>query len=146
MQTNKHYSLYVLKLEEGKYYVGITSKTPEERFKEHKNGFYGAEWTKIYKPIKIDQSIDLGITTFERAEAYENKVTRKYIKEYGLDNVRGGNITYRGKMVKKFGYIWRIDDWKDLTAISLALVYVVFTLIYLIVDQFFYHHAYGLFK
>jgi predicted GIY-YIG superfamily endonuclease len=82
--------LYVLKLEGTKYYIGVTSKTPEERYLEHRNGFYGAEWTKIHKPIEIEQSKDLGFTTYEKAGVYENKVTRQYVKKYGIDNVRGG--------------------------------------------------------
>jgi len=110
---SKHYWLYVLKLEQSKFYIGITSKTPEERFQQHKSEFFAAEWTKLYKPLQIEQKKDLGVTTFEKAEEYENKITRMYVKEYGLDNVRGGNITYRGKMIKRGKYIWRLEDWKD---------------------------------
>lgn len=115
----KHYWLYVLRLEEGKFYVGVTSKSVEERFKQHQNEYFAAEWTKIYKPISIHQSRDLGVTTYERAEQYENKVTRKYIQEYGLSNVRGGNLSYRGEMVRRVGYFWRIEDWKNF---SMALL------------------------
>lgn len=115
MKTMKprHYWLYVLLLEQDKFYIGITSKTPEERFQQHKNEFFAAEWTKLHKPIKIEQTKDLGITTFDKAEEYENKITRMYVNQYGLDNVRGGNITYKGKMVRKGKYIWRIEDWNN---------------------------------
>ncbi len=37
-EQNKHWWLYVLKLEQGKWYIGITSQTPEKRFYEHKIG------------------------------------------------------------------------------------------------------------
>lgn len=121
-KKEKHYWLYVLKLEEGKYYVGVTSKSVEERLEQHKNEYFAAEWTKIYKPVSIHQTRDLGVTTYERAEQYENKVTRKYIQEYGLDNVRGGNLSYRGKMVKRVGYFWRFQDWKDF---SMAMIVTV---------------------
>lgn len=113
MLKEKRYWLYVLKLEQGKYYIGITSKTAEERFQQHKNEYFAAEWTKIYKPLEIEQKKDLGITSFEKAEEYENRVTRVYVKKYGLDNVRGGNITYKGKMVTRGGYIWRDEDWTN---------------------------------
>lgn len=136
---NKKYHLYILQLEEGKYYIGITSKTPQERFHEHRNGFCGAEWTKLYKPIRIEQTKDLGITTYERAELFENKVVREYIKKYGLDNVRGGNITYRGKMVKRFGYVWRFDDWDDIVWYSLASVWMLGAGIYIALDWIFRH-------
>lgn len=132
----KHYWLYALKLQDGKYYVGVTSKTVEERFQQHKNEYFAAEWTKIYKPISIDQSVDLGITTYARAEEFENKVTRRYIKEYGLDNVRGGNITYRGKMVSRGGYIWRFEDWKDFYMVLLCLAMYIILAGYIIWDYF----------
>ncbi len=136
MDTNKekHYWLYVLKLEQGKFYVGITSKTVEERFKQHKSEFLAAEWTKIYKPISIDQVRDLGVTTYARAEQYENKVTRKYIQNYGLDNVRGGNLSYRGRMVKRVGYFWRFDDWKDFTMAWGCALFLFFTSAYILWD------------
>ena len=102
-----------MRLEQDKFYIGITSKTPEVRFQQHKNKYFAAEWTKLYKPQKIEQTKDLGVTTFEKAEEFENKITRMYVKEYGLDNVRGGNITYRGKMIFRGRYIWRLEDWKD---------------------------------
>lgn len=140
-QDNKirHYFLYVLKLEDKKFYIGVTSKNPEERFLEHKNGFYGAEWTKIHKPLSIEQTVDLGITDYKKAEEYENKITRKYIQKHGLNNVRGGNITYRGEMVKRFGYIWRTEDWKDIVMLVVLLVWMAFLTFYLIYDIYAVH-------
>jgi predicted GIY-YIG superfamily endonuclease len=144
MKNEKHYWLYVLKLEQGKYYVGITSKTPEERFKEHVNGFLAAEWTKVYKPIEIDQTVDLGVTTIERTEAFENKVTRRYIKAYGIDNVRGGNLTYRGKYVSRFGYYYTDKDWKEIIDNLISLGLVLYVLIDLIFDKKIFEKIFGL--
>lgn len=135
----RHYYLYVLKLEGKKFYIGVTSKQPQERFLEHKNGFYGAEWTKLYKPIAIEQTVDLGITTYSKAETYENKITHVYIRKYGLNNVRGGNITFRGDMVKRFGYIWRVEDWKDIVYLFLMMIGVACMTIYIIYDFYFVH-------
>jgi predicted GIY-YIG superfamily endonuclease len=135
MKNEKHYWLYVLKQEQGKYYIGVTSKTPEERFKEHVNGFLAAEWTKLYKPIELDQTKDLGVTTYERAEAFENKVTRRYLKAYGIDNVRGGNLTYRGKYVTRFGYYYTDKDWKEIIYNLISLGLVLYVLIDLIFDK-----------
>ena len=93
MQNNKkQWSLYVLKLEQDKYYVGITSKTVEVRFKEHLDG-RAANWTKKYKPISIEHSRLLGVLSREDAEAIENKTVREYINTYGINKVRGGDIT-----------------------------------------------------
>lgn len=130
----RRYHLYVLKLEQEKYYVGVTSKTPEERFAEHKNGFYAAEWTKIYKPVKIEQAKDLGFTTYAIAEEYENKVTRVYIKKYGLNNVRGGNLTYRGKYIKRFGWLYSEYSWETTVLVTLLTVIMLIFGIYTIVD------------
>ena len=122
----KHWWLYVLKLEEGKYYVGITSKTPEHRMQQHLNGFAGARWTKKYKPVELFYKKDLGETTLERAQEYENKVTRKYMKEYGYNNVRGGDLSFSGKFVRRFG--WYIDEnaWETITVLVLLLSIIAY--------------------
>ena len=56
-------TIYVLKLECGKYYIGRTNKKVIERFKEHKTG-KGSAWTRKYKPIRIDK-IDMGKDKFD---------------------------------------------------------------------------------
>ena len=43
--------LYVLKLEENKYYVGIT-RDLDERLRLHREG-EGAKWTMLYPPVKV---------------------------------------------------------------------------------------------
>ena len=74
--------IYILRLEEDKYYVGITTN-PNSRIKEHHSG-KGAKWTKLYKPIEI---IEITLSTHEWQEAYTTLVM---MKKYGLANVRGG--------------------------------------------------------
>lgn len=78
-------NIYVLQLENKKYYIGKTNKNVNTRFQEHlKNP---VAWTKIYKPIKI-------IETFLcQNEFDEDNTTKKYMKKYGLENVRGGSYT-----------------------------------------------------
>lgn len=138
MNNEKHYWLYVLKLEQGKYYVGITSKTPEARFKEHVNG-HGAEWTKVYKPIEIIQGVDLRVTTYEKAEDYENKVTRKYIKAYGFNNVRGGNLSYRGNYIRIFRSLYMDHTWQRSADIFALVVLLMVFMLYTIIDLIFRH-------
>ena len=43
--------IYVIQLEEGKYYIGKTNN-PQFRLESHFNS-NGSEWTKIYKPIRV---------------------------------------------------------------------------------------------
>ncbi len=58
----KHYWLYVLRLEQNKYYVGITSRLdPQTRINEHMGGFYSAQWVKKYKPIEAAEVIAMVI-------------------------------------------------------------------------------------
>lgn len=130
---NRHWWLYVLKLEGDKYYVGITSKTPEHRMQQHINGFAGARWTKKYKPVELFYKKDLGATTPEEAKSYENKVTRKYMNEYGFNNVRGGDLSFSGNFVKRFG--WYIDEnsWETITGIVLLLAIIAYLAIELYV-------------
>lgn len=135
----KEYWLYVLKLEAGKYYIGVTAKSVQERFKEHQNGFYAAEWTKIHKPLAVEQSKNLGVTTYEAAERFENRVTRKYVEKYGIDNVRGGNLTYRGKMIRRLGYFWRLEEWQELVLIVVVFLWIVASSAYIILDLVFRH-------
>lgn len=78
--------LYVLKLQNNKYYIGTTERTVHERFKEHCSG-KGSEWTKLYEPIEI-------VEEMANPDAYdEDKITKKYMDNHGINNVRGGSYT-----------------------------------------------------
>lgn len=78
----KQFTIYALKLNGGKWYIGRTENM-KSRFAAHKSG-RGSVWTKQYKPICIDREV-LG-DAFD-----EDKVTKQYMSEYGIDNVRGGS-------------------------------------------------------
>jgi predicted GIY-YIG superfamily endonuclease len=75
--------IYILELEEGKYYVGKTNHI-DFRLDDHREGT-GSVWTSKYRPIKL-------IVKFEGDDFDEDKYTIKYMKEYGIDNVRGGSF------------------------------------------------------
>jgi len=78
-------TIYILECEQQKYYVG-KSKYFENRFTEHLTN-KGAEWTKIYKPIKV-------IEQYDNCDDYdEDKYTIKAMATYGIGNVRGGSFT-----------------------------------------------------
>jgi len=77
--------VYVLKLENDKYYVGITTNL-NYRVAQHLNGS-GANWTRLHKPISIIETI------LNSTHAMENEVTKRYIEQYGKENVRGGSWT-----------------------------------------------------
>ena len=68
--------IYILKLVNNKWYVG-KSKNVKKRFKTHRKG-YGAQWTKLYKPIKIKKVINTN------CNYDEDKQTKKMMAKYGI--------------------------------------------------------------
>ena len=75
--------IYVLQLEQGKYYIGKTTN-PQFRLENHFNS-NGSAWTKLYKPIKV-------LELKPDCDDYdEDKFTKKYMDKYGINNVRGGS-------------------------------------------------------
>lgn len=82
------YKIYVLKLEGGYYYIGI-SRRPEKRFRAHLKG-KGATWTKAHKPLEIVEVRETFLTLESEAVIKENEVTIEYAKQYGHGRVRGG--------------------------------------------------------
>jgi predicted GIY-YIG superfamily endonuclease len=76
-------NIYILRLEGGKYYVG-KSEDVKNRYQQHMNGS-GSSWTRKYKPISIEKTIE-NASPFE-----EDKITKEYMSKYGIDNVRGGS-------------------------------------------------------
>jgi len=76
-------NIYVLRLEGGKYYVG-KSEDVINRYHQHIKG-HGSSWTKKYKPISLEKTIE-NASPFD-----EDKITKEYMSKYGIDNVRGGS-------------------------------------------------------
>jgi predicted GIY-YIG superfamily endonuclease len=70
-ETIRHYWLYAIALEQGKYYVGITARhDPYIRLRQHGDP-YGASWTKKYKPLKPVRPLrleDLGRARYRIAQ------------------------------------------------------------------------------
>ena len=130
---NKHWQLYVLRLEDGKFYVGITSKTPDVRMREHQRGVRTAYWTAKHKPIEVIHSEDLGNTTKEKAERRENKLTRELMKQWGINNVRGGDLTDTSDYTVRFGRIYNKEGWQD--AIYILIMFLVLGLF--TIDKYF---------
>jgi hypothetical protein len=76
--------IYVLELENKKYYIGKTTN-PTFRLEQHGKS-NGSSWTQKYKPIKLLQLIP-NCDNFD-----EDKFTLKYMEQYGINNVRGGTF------------------------------------------------------
>ena len=77
-------NLYILKLKNGKYYIGTTNKDISDRLQEHIDG-NGSSWTRHHKVLKLEKA-------FPDCDRYdEDKWTKKYMNKYGIENVRGGS-------------------------------------------------------
>jgi len=99
--------IYVLQLEAKKIYVGRINKDsvypdyPEDHFNND-----GNFWTKKYKPLYILEYYDHVVI---------DNVVLKYMKIYGIDNVRGGSynsmlidnkkVEIRNKLYNKYKYL-----------------------------------------
>jgi len=77
-------TIYILKLNDNKYYIGKTNRTVKERYQEHLEGI-GSFWTKKYKPLSIIKQIE-NSSPFD-----EDRYVKEYMAIYGIDNVRGGS-------------------------------------------------------
>lgn len=79
-------TIYVLKCEDDKYYVGKTDRNVGDRVAEHFSN-HGCTWTKIHKPQSVVEVIE------EAHPLDEDKYTKIYMERYGIDNVRGGTYS-----------------------------------------------------
>lgn len=124
--------LYVLRLTDGKYYVGITTQYPQKRFDQHDSGFMAARWTKEHHPLQIIETRLLGFVAKEEAEETEQKRTREMMREHGLNNVRGGDLTDNDSYIVRLGRVFILDDWKTL----LLVVYLMITILFLVLGKY----------
>jgi predicted GIY-YIG superfamily endonuclease len=74
--------VYVLRLEDDCYYVGITLNL-NQRLAQHWTGC-GAKWTRLHKPVEVMRVVYQG---------HEQDVTNEMIATYGREKVRGGSHT-----------------------------------------------------
>ena len=86
-----NYRLYVLELDGGRVYVGITQDFGR-RYHQHCSGS-GAKYTKKYRPIRPVLVINLGVNELSEAEKYEDAKTLELKMIYG-DKCRGGHFMY----------------------------------------------------
>ncbi|MDE0744733.1 MAG: hypothetical protein OSB66_03280 [SAR202 cluster bacterium] len=88
--------LYLLKLEDDCWYVGISSD-PVSRIDKHCSGT-GAAWTKLHKPLEpISENnyiVDLEDLNRSECERTEDEVTVVLQDEFGLNKVRGGTMIF----------------------------------------------------
>jgi predicted GIY-YIG superfamily endonuclease len=78
-------TVYILELENGKYYVGSTTNR-KRRIEEH-NRRKGSKWTRVHKPVSV-------LREYKRIPSkyvlgMESRITAECMLEFGVNNVRG---------------------------------------------------------
>lgn len=89
-EQKTNWFLYVLELENGKWYVGIT-RNIQKRINSHCIGT-GANWTRVHPPISVVELHDIGDITQSAATKIENEMVRIVMDCNGKENVRGGDL------------------------------------------------------
>lgn len=93
------YTLYMHEFPDGKKYIGVTSKKPDERF--GKNGILYKRNTKFFEEIQrvgwenIEHKILCTVDTLEDAKKKEIELISFYksnLQEYGFNTEKGGTI------------------------------------------------------
>lgn len=83
--------VYVLRLFNERYYVGVT-KNPKRRVISHARGeTVSPHWVKQYPPVAVESMI--GYEDRERAMEREREVTLALARHHGSSNVRGADWT-----------------------------------------------------
>ena len=97
--ADSNWRVYVLKLEEEKFYIGVTVDV-KSRFQEHVQGDKkGSSWTSQYKPIEVIEVIDPGTRILKEAMKVEDRITVRYMNSKGSRNVRGVRFLGSDKQV-----------------------------------------------
>lgn len=79
-------NIFVLKLEQDKYYVGSCNNLDLD-IKSYLNGSFGPKWIRKYKPIRV-------VEVISPCDIFDvDKHTKRYMGLYGINNVRGGAYT-----------------------------------------------------
>ena len=101
--------------------------------REHQNGIRVAYWTAKHKPIEIIYTEDLGQIEKSKAEKRENKMTRALMKQRGMNNVRGGDLTGTEEYIRRFG--WYLD--RGLYQFLTGTIFLMLAIVYLMIDKYF---------
>ena len=84
-----HNTVYVLELENGKYYVGSTADR-RQRYREHFQGRRSAKWTRLHPPLRVaDERRRVPSRYLMGAES---QLTSQMMLRHGVNNVRGAGL------------------------------------------------------
>lgn len=81
--------VYVLELEDKRYYVGIAEDIGLRLWTHFRGKGTGSAWTKKYNPLKVIHCSQVVPNTRKKAEIIENECTLRIAKLVGFSKVRG---------------------------------------------------------
>ncbi len=87
---NRYWTLYVLELENGYYYVGIT-RDVSRRIRQHVTGRGGAMFVKKHPAVGVALIAPLGTYLKPKARLVEDIIVGNYAHQYGHRYVGGGS-------------------------------------------------------
>ena len=107
--------LYILKLEDGCYYVGLSANV-HKRIDAHMVS-RGAVWTRAHPPVGILETKRTWTDDQKSAEEMENRLTIQTMQNYGWRKVRGGwfcNVdeTLTEKALRAHGLFDLLEEWE----------------------------------
>jgi len=107
----RYWKIYVLLLAHDKRYVGVTAQKVQARYEQHVSGT-GAKWTKLHKPLGIEESYPIGKLCESEAVAAETAKTLDLMEVYGTENVRGGSlvVTNQKKLDRTYERLLRVHE------------------------------------
>lgn len=85
MTTTKDVFVYLMELEHGKYYVGSSNDIDKVQHLDVKS-----EWMSLHKPIQVLNFWRFPVTD---SKGVRTILTLLYMREYGINNVRGGGYS-----------------------------------------------------
>ena len=95
MSSKENITIYILRLKQGRYYVGKTERDINIRLMEHKRE-NGSEWTRKYPVLDLCEKHE-NQSTFD-----EDKFVKKFMLNFGINMVRGGAYSsIRLKKIKR---------------------------------------------
>lgn len=83
--------IYVLELQNKKYYVGKTTQFEKTISKVFRGK--GSVWSKMFPPVKVIRTETIVLDNEDAIDIILNKITIETMMEFGWQNVRGGFFT-----------------------------------------------------
>lgn len=128
-----HYWLYIIRLEQGKYYIGTTDQgDPNNQASQYLGRKYTTLWSKKHKPEVISEVIDLGDTTKAKAIEREKIELLRLMELYGYRSVCRSDTAHPAKLPKE---LTNIINNKNTTTIPIVIgsIFVLISFIAIII-------------